>query len=230
MASPQLMRSVLSKLSEPRTFEKGLFMAREQASDLPPPPAASTFRQRFEVVFVDASGWLNLMADVTRSALQHVSVSTSLWRLLGPSACMHWRYKVERWAHARKLLPNILICSRSKETKILCCCLKQAQQAAARTVKLLDGLASSEDAFDAAFLANHASAATPFDCVVHVALPAAADAALATADTPAWRYAPCIEAPSGLESLQRPYNQMQLLKRLHTRKQPALVAMRLACI
>lgn len=71
---------------------------------------------------------------------------------------------------------------------LLCGCHQQAQQAAARTVKLLDNLASSDDAFDAAFLVNHASAAAAFDCVVRVTLPAAADAALATSDAPAWRY------------------------------------------
>lgn len=73
MAAPQLIRCVLAKLAAPRTFEKGLFMSREADGNLPPPPAASTFLQRFEAVFVDASGWLNIMAGVTRSALQHVS-------------------------------------------------------------------------------------------------------------------------------------------------------------
>jgi hypothetical protein len=67
------------------------------------------------------------------------------------------------------------------------CCNVQAQRAAARTVKLLDTLGSSDNAFDAAFLANHASPAVAFDCVVHVTLPAAADAAITTADAPAWR-------------------------------------------
>ena len=73
MAAPQLMRCVLAKLAALRTFEKGLFMSRDADSDLPSPPAASAFHQRFEVVFVDASGWLNLMGGVTASALQHVS-------------------------------------------------------------------------------------------------------------------------------------------------------------
>ena len=63
----------------------------------------------------------------------------------------------------------------------------QAQRAAARTVKLLDTLGTSDGAFDAAFLANHASAAVAFDCVVRVTLPAAADAAITAADAPAWR-------------------------------------------
>ena len=63
----------------------------------------------------------------------------------------------------------------------------QAQRAAARTVKLLDTLGTSEGAFDAAFLANHTSAAVAFDCVVRVTLPAAADAAITAADAPAWR-------------------------------------------
>jgi hypothetical protein len=73
MAAPQLMRCVLAKLAAPRTFEKGLFMSRDVDSSLPPPPAASAFQQRFEVVFVDASGWLNLTGGVTASAMQHVS-------------------------------------------------------------------------------------------------------------------------------------------------------------
>jgi hypothetical protein len=67
-------------------------------------------------------------------------------------------------------------------------CNEQAQKVAALTVKLLDRLSSSDNAFDAAFLANHASAAAAFDCVVRVTLPAAANAALTTADAPAWRY------------------------------------------
>jgi hypothetical protein len=70
-------------------------------------------------------------------------------------------------------------------------CNEQAQRAAARTVKLLDLLSSSDDAFDAAFLANHASVAAAFDCVVRVTLRAAVDAELTTADMPAWRYCPC---------------------------------------
>lgn len=78
MAAPQLMRSVLAKLAQLHTFEKGVFMAREPARELPPLPAASAFRQHFDIVFVDASGWLNLMADVTRSALQQVSNCGSL--------------------------------------------------------------------------------------------------------------------------------------------------------
>jgi hypothetical protein len=73
MAAPQLMRCVLSKLAAPRSFEKGIFMSRDADSGLPPPPAASAFQQRFEVVFVDASGWLNIMGGVTSSAMQHVS-------------------------------------------------------------------------------------------------------------------------------------------------------------
>lgn len=73
MAAPQLMRCVLAKMAAPRTFQKGLFMSREADGSLPPSPAASAFQQRFEVVFVDASGWLNLMGGVTASALQHVS-------------------------------------------------------------------------------------------------------------------------------------------------------------
>ena len=73
MAAPQLMRCVLAKLAAPRTFEKGLFMSRDADSDFPSPPAASAFQQRFEVVFIDASGWLNIMGGVTASALQHVS-------------------------------------------------------------------------------------------------------------------------------------------------------------
>lgn len=74
MAAPQLMRSVLAKLAEPRTLDRGVFMARDDGAELPPPPAAPVFRQRFEVLFVDPSGWLNIMAGVTRSALQHVSM------------------------------------------------------------------------------------------------------------------------------------------------------------
>jgi hypothetical protein len=84
MAAPQLMRCVLAKLAAPRTFEKGVFMSREVDSDLPPPPAAAAFQQRFEVVFVDGSGWLNIMAGVSGSALQHVGDPCHL----RPSCCL----------------------------------------------------------------------------------------------------------------------------------------------
>ncbi len=91
MTAPQLMRAVLAALAEPRTFEKGLFMARDKAlaANLPPPPPASTFRQCFAVVFVDPSGWLNLAADVTRSALQHVR--PPLLHLRAGFSCLHMR-------------------------------------------------------------------------------------------------------------------------------------------
>lgn len=84
MTAPQLMRAVLAALAEPRTLDKGLFMARGEAaaSDLPVPPPAAAFRKGFDVAFVDASGWLNLMGNVTRSSLQHVSLHGSFFRFV----------------------------------------------------------------------------------------------------------------------------------------------------
>jgi len=82
MTAPQLMRAVLAALSVPRTFEKGLFMARGEAAAPPlgpPPPPAAALRKAFDVTFVDASGYLNLMQDVSRSSLQHVSQPSRLY-------------------------------------------------------------------------------------------------------------------------------------------------------
>lgn len=75
------------------------------------------------------------------------------------------------------------------------------------TVKLLDSLSSSDDAFDAAFLAKCASPAIAFDCVVRVSLPSAGDAALSTADLPTWRCVPVVLGRNGnlVKSIQKDF-------------------------
>lgn len=81
-----LFRAVLVTLSRPRTFTPGLFMQRRvPASAGAVPPEAKAWRRAFEVVFVDSSGWLNLAAAVSRSALAQArgAASRSLQLLSG---------------------------------------------------------------------------------------------------------------------------------------------------
>ena len=72
MSALQAARGVLAALAAPETFARGVFMARVADCGLPPPPPRSAFRRAYEVVFVDATGWLNLAAHVSRSALAQV--------------------------------------------------------------------------------------------------------------------------------------------------------------
>lgn len=75
MSALQAARAVLAALAAPGTFARGVFMAPCASSGLPPAPPRSAFRRAFEVVFVDASGWLNLAARVSRSALAQVRLA-----------------------------------------------------------------------------------------------------------------------------------------------------------
>ncbi|KAK9832639.1 hypothetical protein WJX81_006336 [Elliptochloris bilobata] len=69
MSALQAARGVLAALAAPETFARGVFMTRCAECGLPPPPSRSAFRRAYEVAFVDASGWLNLAAHVSCSAL-----------------------------------------------------------------------------------------------------------------------------------------------------------------
>lgn len=74
MSAMNLVRTVLVALAEPKTFAAGLFMPRGAgAAGDSSPPDAKAWRRHFEVVFVDASGWLNLAAHVSKAALVQVS-------------------------------------------------------------------------------------------------------------------------------------------------------------
>ena len=73
MSALQIMKAVLNSLAADRTLQAGgVFMAKEPGNSLPQPPPPANFRGHFDVVFVDPSGWLNLAANVSRSALQQV--------------------------------------------------------------------------------------------------------------------------------------------------------------
>ena len=78
MSALQAARGALAALAAPETFARGVFMARGADRGLPPPPPRrSAFRRAYEVVFVDATGWLNLAAHMSRSALAQVRAA---WR------------------------------------------------------------------------------------------------------------------------------------------------------
>ena len=49
----------------------------EQGSQKATAPSQQAMRKAFEVVFVDSSGWCNLAAHVSKSALKQVSRSCS---------------------------------------------------------------------------------------------------------------------------------------------------------
>ncbi len=85
MSHVQLLRAILHGLADPRSFSQGLFM---QWAEAPGPRAATapsqeSMRKAFEVVFVDRSGWCNLAAHVSKSALKQV-------RLLPELAITFW--------------------------------------------------------------------------------------------------------------------------------------------
>ncbi|GAB4820593.1 hypothetical protein N2152v2_007639 [Parachlorella kessleri] len=70
MSAMHLFRTALVALSNLKTFAGGLFMQRSADGGIaPPPPDPKAWRRAFPVVFVDASGWLNLAAHVSKAAL-----------------------------------------------------------------------------------------------------------------------------------------------------------------
>lgn len=81
MSPLQMLRTALHALSDPVSgISKGLAMARDDAASASissatgaaHPPSTAGFRQQYDVVFVDFSGWLNLTADMSKSALAQV--------------------------------------------------------------------------------------------------------------------------------------------------------------
>ena len=81
MSHQQLLRSVLAALANPATFTRGLFMAWQPRSEgaagagtpAPrPPPTQAAWRRHCPVIFVDATGWLNLAGSMSKAALAQV--------------------------------------------------------------------------------------------------------------------------------------------------------------
>ena len=79
MSHVQLLRAIFHALADPRTFSQGIFMqwGNAQGSQKATTPSQQAMRKAFEVVFVDSSGWCNLAAHVSKSALKQVSCSCS---------------------------------------------------------------------------------------------------------------------------------------------------------
>jgi len=72
----QIVRAVFNALQQPTLFSKGIAMQRSSPQDSPatsanPSPAA--FRRHHSAVFIDASGYLNLAAHLSKSAMAEVS-------------------------------------------------------------------------------------------------------------------------------------------------------------
>lgn len=77
MSHVQLLRAIFHALADPGTFSQGIFMqwgdAGQGSPKQPAAPSQQAMRKAFDVVFVDSSGWCNLAARVTKSALKQVS-------------------------------------------------------------------------------------------------------------------------------------------------------------
>ena len=72
----QMMRAVLNALRQPSLFSKGTAMQRrslEGAAASAPPPSPAAFRRHHAAVFVDPSGYLNLAAHLSKSAIAEAS-------------------------------------------------------------------------------------------------------------------------------------------------------------
>lgn len=75
MSHVQLLRAIFHALADPKTLSQGIFMQWDnpQSSQKAIAPSQQAMRKAFEVVFVDSSGWCNLAAYVSKSALKQVS-------------------------------------------------------------------------------------------------------------------------------------------------------------
>ena len=78
MTPLQMLRAVLKSLADSKTFQKGVSMARPgvESRGLPPPPPMDEYAACFDVVLVDPTGWHNLAAHVSGSALSKVCKAT----------------------------------------------------------------------------------------------------------------------------------------------------------
>lgn len=65
MTAMHLVRTVLVALANPKSFAGGLYMQRRGDGG----GEAKAWRRSFDVAFVDPSGWLNLAASLSKSAL-----------------------------------------------------------------------------------------------------------------------------------------------------------------
>jgi hypothetical protein len=213
MSALQATRAVLAALAAPATFHRGVFMARRADGGLPPPPPRKDFRGAYAVVFVDASGWLNMAAHMSGSALAQArppplppgrACGPALQRCLRQPGCLLGRPASCR--RASSLLQHRFELARGEETGRAPDARRrgaQAQAAAARSVALLDRPRAPLDAFRAVFLARQPRGAA-FDAWWHVHVPAPGGPALG-GDVPAWRCAPDTppgEARSGRRRLQ----------------------------
>ena len=86
MSHVQLLRAILHGLADPRSFSQGLFMqwGESQGSRAGTAPSQQAMRKAFEVVFVDGSGWCNLAAHVSKSALQQVRLTVDASAYIKP--------------------------------------------------------------------------------------------------------------------------------------------------
>ncbi|KAL3158789.1 hypothetical protein ABBQ32_011516 [Trebouxia sp. C0010 RCD-2024] len=74
MSHVQLLRAIFHALADPKTLSQGIFMQWDnpQSSQKAIAPSQQAMRKAFEVVFVDSSGWCNLAAYVSKSALKQM--------------------------------------------------------------------------------------------------------------------------------------------------------------
>ena len=75
MTPLQMMRAVLNALQQPSLFSKGIAMQQrssEAGGAAGAPPSMAVFRRHHAAVFVDTSGYLNLAARLSKSAMAEV--------------------------------------------------------------------------------------------------------------------------------------------------------------
>lgn len=80
MSHVQLLRAIFQALADPRTFAKGVCMQWPEGQTgeaLAKPPSQQAMQKAFEVVFADSTGWCNLAAHVSKSALKQVTLHYS---------------------------------------------------------------------------------------------------------------------------------------------------------
>ena len=112
MSALQATRAVLAALAAPATFHRGVFMARRADGGLPPPPPRKDFRGAYAVVFVDASGWLNMAAHMSGSALaQARPPPLPPGRACGPALQRCLRHPAACWGFQPHVVAPLHSCS-----------------------------------------------------------------------------------------------------------------------